>query len=491
MYFWPAGSDAGAATIVVYSIAPASSSAWFTWAIVVAFWPMATYTHRTWRAGSPESQLSFWLMIVSIATAVLPVCRSPMISSRWPRPMAVIASMALIPVCSGSLTGCRLITDGAWTSSGRNSVPSISPLPSIGLPSGPTTRPRNPSPTGTERISPVRRTRWPCSIWSYSPRMTTPISRTSRFRARPRVPSSNSSSSLAMVEGRPSTRAMPSPHSMTVPTSSLEAASGSYASTKRASASRISSGRIVSSAIFLVSLSSGSGESGFGSSGTGPGRYRSGCQPAAQLGQAARHASVDELAADTDGHSAYDLRVEHHVEVDSMTVGGGQRRCQPVALVRAELGRHVHLGHQPLAPLGGQARVVRQARLQATSPGMKCHLGDQPQRRLRDLAREQRVQQLLFVVGRDERIRQRGPQVRLGVDHPAEPEQLILELVQLGCVLCLGGDGDDGEFLGGVGQLSRGRPVPADQARHLRKRGGGDLLAQQRLDQPGFGPGVP
>src|SRR5258707_642238 len=35
-------------------------------------------------------------MIVSIAIAVLPVCRSPMISCRCPRPIAVIASMALV-----------------------------------------------------------------------------------------------------------------------------------------------------------------------------------------------------------------------------------------------------------------------------------------------------------------------------------------------------------------------------------------------------------
>ena len=42
-------------------------------------------------------------MIVSMAMAVLPVLRSPMISSRWPRPIGVIASMALMPVCSGSL----------------------------------------------------------------------------------------------------------------------------------------------------------------------------------------------------------------------------------------------------------------------------------------------------------------------------------------------------------------------------------------------------
>jgi hypothetical protein len=65
----------------------------------------------------------------------------------------------------------------------------------------------------------------------------------------PRVPSSNSKSSFAMVEGSPSTKAMPSKHSVTVPTSSRVAASGSYAWTKRSSAPRISSGRIVSSAI--------------------------------------------------------------------------------------------------------------------------------------------------------------------------------------------------------------------------------------------------
>jgi len=43
-------------------------------------------------------QFSRWAMIASIATAVLPVWRSPMISWRWPRPMAVMASMAAIPV---------------------------------------------------------------------------------------------------------------------------------------------------------------------------------------------------------------------------------------------------------------------------------------------------------------------------------------------------------------------------------------------------------
>src|SRR4030095_15768081 len=46
-------------------------------------------------------------MIASTATAVLPVCRSPMMSSRWPRPIGIIASIALMPVWSGSFTGWR------------------------------------------------------------------------------------------------------------------------------------------------------------------------------------------------------------------------------------------------------------------------------------------------------------------------------------------------------------------------------------------------
>ena len=47
-----------------------------------------------------------------MAMAVLPVLRSPMISSRWPRPIGVMASIDLIPVCSGSSTGWRAAMPG-------------------------------------------------------------------------------------------------------------------------------------------------------------------------------------------------------------------------------------------------------------------------------------------------------------------------------------------------------------------------------------------
>src|SRR5204863_424557 len=51
-----------------------------------------------------------WLMIVSTAMAVLPTPRSPMISSRWPRPIGIIESIDFMPVCIGSCTDLRMMS---------------------------------------------------------------------------------------------------------------------------------------------------------------------------------------------------------------------------------------------------------------------------------------------------------------------------------------------------------------------------------------------
>ena len=115
--------------------------------MVDAFWPIATYTQVTF--------WPFWLMIASTATADLPVWRSPMISSRWPRPIGTIASIDLMPVCIGCDTDSRAITPGAIFSIGAVSLASTGPLPSIGWPSALTTRPRSSGPIGTSRMRPV------------------------------------------------------------------------------------------------------------------------------------------------------------------------------------------------------------------------------------------------------------------------------------------------------------------------------------------------
>ena len=135
-------------------------------------------------------------MMVSTAIAVLPVCLSPMINSRCPRPIGIIASIALIPVCKGSFTGSLKITPGAFRSSGISyNCPLIGPLPSIGAPNVLITRPLIPSPTLIEAISPVRFTLSPSLIPLLSPIKTTPTLSSSRFSAIALIPLSNSTSS--------------------------------------------------------------------------------------------------------------------------------------------------------------------------------------------------------------------------------------------------------------------------------------------------------
>jgi hypothetical protein len=142
-------------------------------------------------------------MMVSMATAVLPVWRSPMISSRWPRPIGTRLSSALSPVCIGSCTERRGMMPGALTSTRARCVVSIGPLPSIGLPSPSTTRPNKPLPTGTSTMVSVRLTVSPSLMSRSSPKITTPTLSVSRFSAMPRTPFWNSTISPACTWSSP------------------------------------------------------------------------------------------------------------------------------------------------------------------------------------------------------------------------------------------------------------------------------------------------
>ena len=160
-------------------------------------------------------------MMASSAIIDLPVERSPMISSRWPRPMGIMASMAFMPVCIGVSTPLRMDTLGAITSTGLVSLLWRGPLPSSGWPSESTTRPIRPSPTGTSTIRPVPRTSVPSITGLGSPSITAPTLSSSRLSAMPMTPPSNSRSSLYATPERPWMRAMPSPTSTTTPESTM------------------------------------------------------------------------------------------------------------------------------------------------------------------------------------------------------------------------------------------------------------------------------
>src|SRR3954469_9109087 len=195
--------------------------------------------------------LSLLLMIVSIGIADLPVWRSPMISSRWPRPIGIMASIALMPVSTGSSTGWRWTTPGALNSAGRVSSVSISPLPSSGRPSGSTIRPSRPSPTGISSRLPERLTSSPSSILSHSPKSTAPTLSDSRFSARPVTSCGNSSISSDAQLSSPWMRAMPSATERTVPTSERSAPPSSMPSMRSLRMLVISSGLICIRQSFL------------------------------------------------------------------------------------------------------------------------------------------------------------------------------------------------------------------------------------------------
>ena len=138
---------------------------------------MATYIQYTFSF--------FWLIIVSIAIAVFPVWRSPIISSRCPLPIGTIESIALIPVCKGVSTDFLEITPDATLSICLFFLVSTGPFPSIGCPRAFTTRPSIASPTGTSTTLPVVFTISPSLIFLWSPKSTAPTLSSSRLSTMP------------------------------------------------------------------------------------------------------------------------------------------------------------------------------------------------------------------------------------------------------------------------------------------------------------------
>ena len=136
--------------------------------------------------------------MASIATAVFPVCLSPIINSRCPLPTGTKLSIDFNPVCIGSLTDFLGIIPGAFTSTLLLFTPlSKTPFPSIGLPNPSTTLPNSSFPTGVSTIEPVLLTVSPSLIALSSPKITTPTFSLSKFNAIPFDPSENSTISPA------------------------------------------------------------------------------------------------------------------------------------------------------------------------------------------------------------------------------------------------------------------------------------------------------
>src|SRR5215213_11595120 len=354
------------------------------------------------------TSVSRWLMIASIATAVLPVPRSPMISSRWPRPTFVIESIALTPVWSGSFTGWRSITPGAWNSSGRRSEDSIGPPPSSGVPSGSTTRPSSASPTGTSTTAPVRRTGSPSLTSCHSPKRATPTLSSSRLNAIPTTSCSNSSRSSETAFSSPWTRAIPSPTWSTVPTSERSVWT-SYCSILDLRIDVISSGRSFN--------------------------FSAPChEVVSQTVEAAAHAAVEAVRADLEDDAADQRRVDRARRLDRAAGGLLDLLHDRSGLVVGELVRRRQLHGQAACLLGDQRVELPVDLRELGRPALLREEQDEVANEL-VCVREDLAQRRRAIVAVDLRVREQRPQLGHLVDGGGKLPQLRVDDVELAHLL--------------------------------------------------------
>ena len=110
----------------------------------------------------------------------------------WCRELRRISKVPIVFLSSASdnLNQIMALSEGADDFIAKpcllyTSAASIGPLPSMGAPSASTTRPRNPSPTGTETTRPVRRTASPSRMPSSEPSTTMETASSSKLSAMP------------------------------------------------------------------------------------------------------------------------------------------------------------------------------------------------------------------------------------------------------------------------------------------------------------------
>src|SRR3954447_16899431 len=282
--------------------------------------------------------------------------------------MGVMASMALMPVCIGSLTGWRAMIDGAWISTRRMMAPVMGPLPSTGSPRAFTTRPSMASPTGTDRMRPVDFTVWPSSMPSASPSTTAPMESSSRFRARPAVPSSNSRSSLTPHSGSPDTRAMPSPTWITRPTV------------------RASSDGWKPSRCFLRAASMSAVEMVSSAMRESP---REKSEKRLDLFETGADGAVDDGVVDGSDGAAQDGRVHDHLHLHLFAGGVGQGGGQAALLVGGERDGRAHRGHRAVLLGGGPLDELGDDGGQVPAPAGAHDEADERDGRRRRLRAEQ------------------------------------------------------------------------------------------------------
>ncbi len=193
-------------------------------------------------------------------------------------------------------------------------------------------------------------------------------------------------------------------------------------------------------------------------------------------------AGVDQVGSDHDSYAAEHFWVDHDVEVYGLGVHVRERLRQATPMGVAERRRDPGGGEQPLVARRQHLLIVQEPAGQASVTShddlVQQVLGD-----LADLATEHVGEQGAFGLNGGGGVRQRLAQLWLGSDDAPEPEQLVLHLVQLSCVIRRGRQRGDGDLFDAVGNVTTARPALAGgRLEHVESRLA-DLTTEQGLEQ--------
>src|SRR3954447_18900132 len=235
-----------------------------------------------------------------------------------------------------------------------------------------------------------------------SPSTTAPIDSSSRFNARPTLPSSNSRSSLTAASGRPEMRAMPSPTSRTRPTCAADM-SGANPSRFLRRAALMSSRLIVRSATAVLSP----------------------LQGVAKQFETATDRAVDDGVAHAGDEAALDRLVDDDPDVDVLAGGLVQRVGQPGDLIVGEGDRRADLGDLLVGLTSAELDHRGDDRRDLTGPAVADEHADQVGGRGRRPAPEQVLHDLLAQGHRDVRVGQLLAELVVALEGTRNREQLV------------------------------------------------------------------
>ena len=179
--------------------------------------------------------------------------------------------------------------------------------------------------------------------------------------------------------------------------------------------------------------------------------------------------AVDDLVADLHPDPAEDLGVHVEVEVHLAAVELREGGAEALLLRVAQRDRRGDDGDHAVPALGGELGQGLESRFQATSTRRGHKARHQTLGGRVGAAAEQAAQQLALGRGAGGTVGQRGPQLGVRGDDPAEPEQLVLDVVERARLLRGGEVGDVRQLLAarppGRGTATSGSaPVPATRS---------------------------